>query len=995
MQQFLEIEVVKLQRSLYAKILLLFLMFLVSSKLLAENKGSKDALATLKFKAGDEKGNEVRALKTELLVSKTEKLAIQQSKKLLKKYKGTSLEPEFMFRLAELYMRQSKTARFFEMQKGQKGMVQFLPPSAKKASSKKTIRKAIAIYDKVERKFPKYRDVDLVVFNHAFARQQLGHIKTAERLYNRVIRRYAKSSLVPDCHLAIGEMAFSQKRFQSALKHFNSIKKYPNSRVYPYGVYKAAWTKYNLHDGTGAIRELEEVVRYGRYVSKNNIDARLDLRREALVDMTVFFEDIYPSSEALKYFTLQAGELPVEPVLMKMAGLYKRHSRFKDQHRVLEDFLKTFTKSEYLPEAMVESVFNYESLKKRPRTVAQIKNFYEVCESKNYLNLQKGTEVERAQKEKECWHKYKDTSHFLAQKWLKRWKKYNLTQFAGYAESGFKLYLKRAESNKKDRTTRYILSELLFKRKKFAEASEQYERVSASKVDPMAHDAAYAAAVSLEKSVNSKWKESSEKRFDSLVKSYVKRFPKGKHRLELEFNLGLIHYEKERYDIAGVHFKKIGELYPNHNKGQKAQDLYLDILNLKKNYGELKSYTSFLLKKHKDGKRKAKLLALHRQSYFFEIQNMEKSSDKILAAKEYKIFALKNKGSHLAPKAWWNAVQIQYKLGLLLKATNDSLAYTKHFPKDSKKKEALIEAAKNFETMNKLEKAAEVLLVLSKTKDKRQESWMLLAANFYRILGQKKKALKTYRSLLASKNIKVKAEALFSVNEYDKSVDKKRFYKGLAQLVDLGVAPYSYESKFILTQKAFLENKYAKAFQMAASLVSKKSKASKKVRAQSRLIQAQILDREMRMQSMKSKVERVALVIALKTEKLEKAQRAFQAVVRYGDAETSIQSLKKLAQSYAHYIKSLKEMPTPKGLPENQINLFKSELTNLILPMEDKEVETIHQALQIAKAMELRSGHIPELQKKLDSLNMVKTKSVDVAMTELDIVVPAFREGVK
>src|ERR1700744_1922673 len=65
----------------------------------------------LKFVAGDEQGNEVKALKTELLVSKSENLALVQLQRLIAKYKGSAMEPELWFRMAEMHMRRSKTAR--------------------------------------------------------------------------------------------------------------------------------------------------------------------------------------------------------------------------------------------------------------------------------------------------------------------------------------------------------------------------------------------------------------------------------------------------------------------------------------------------------------------------------------------------------------------------------------------------------------------------------------------------------------------------------------------------------------------------------------------------------------------------------------------------------------------------------------------------------------------------------------------------------------------
>jgi hypothetical protein len=62
----------------------------------------------LQFKAGDEEGNELKALKAELLISKSDEMALKQLQKLLHKYRGTAMEPSLLFRLAEIYMRRPR-----------------------------------------------------------------------------------------------------------------------------------------------------------------------------------------------------------------------------------------------------------------------------------------------------------------------------------------------------------------------------------------------------------------------------------------------------------------------------------------------------------------------------------------------------------------------------------------------------------------------------------------------------------------------------------------------------------------------------------------------------------------------------------------------------------------------------------------------------------------------------------------------------------------------
>ena len=103
----------------------------------ASGRQSNEALKDLQFVTGDEEGNEVRALKTEMLVSSSEKKAVAQIKMLLKKYRNTPIEPDLWFRLAEMHMRRAKSDMFFEVHRKSETIVSLAPNVVKSASSKK------------------------------------------------------------------------------------------------------------------------------------------------------------------------------------------------------------------------------------------------------------------------------------------------------------------------------------------------------------------------------------------------------------------------------------------------------------------------------------------------------------------------------------------------------------------------------------------------------------------------------------------------------------------------------------------------------------------------------------------------------------------------------------------------------------------------------------------------------------------------------------------
>ncbi len=924
--------------------------------------------------------SDITALKTEILVSKSEKKAIKLLKKLIRKYKNTPLEPDMQMRLAELYVRRSKTVLFFELNKDSRKVISFMPRTLKNQSSKKFLKKAIRVYSYIESKFPTYENIDLVIFNNGMAYQQIGQGRNAEKKYWKLVKNYSYSPLVPDAHLAIGEINYKAKSFKNALSHFQAIRKYPDSRVYPYGLYKAAWTYYNLRKTDLGLKQLEDVVKYGRYVVKNNIDARLDLRKEALGDMSLFFEDVHSANRGYEYFKKWAGELDASVYIMKLSHLYKIHSKYKSREIILKDFIENETSSSLLPTAHRYRVENYEDMKNRPQVVSHLKAYDEFCFKSDWSRVS-AKDKKRFTEIRDCKKDLNKLSLNLSSKWIRLWKK-NPTHpvFAHSAEGAFSVYLSHNTKGSVATKARYIYADLLFQLKKYSLASSQYSLVGSyvlgtkSSKGQMAHDSRYAAIVSLQKSVKDKWNDTDEKSLVKLSNNYISNHKRGKHRLDVEFKLGLIAYEKARYKEAKLKFIVLGESYKDHKKGIKAQDIYLDILNIQKDYAQLKTYVYKLIKREKSKGRKIKLNHLYEQSYFLLVQKTEEKGKLKKAASDYKKFAIQNPKSELAEKAWWNAIQIHYKMQDFLVGAKAAESYYRLFPAAPHVKEALVKAAQSYEAIGNTQRAAVILESLSKKDKKESVKWLTLAADFYFLSGKTKKAKALYFKLLNSPNKKIQHQALKSLEILESSKPLSKAHQRILNIIiknkfqpDASLAQLKYVENYAKT------NQLPKAFVEAKKILSMGSKASTYAKARARFIQAEILQGEFENQSLKTSLDRLSLVLNLKTGKLDKAQRAYESAIRYGDPGVSVKAMTRLTSIYKNFYKSLLNMPTPRGLESKDEPTFRQEIEKIAYPVEERSVETLSEALSLAKKYQLHDGSVTELQNKLNEANMVKS----------------------
>jgi len=93
----------------------LIFILLISSPTFAQTDDKKGLLPELKINSNDEAVNEKKQVTSELMISRAEDKALVSLQALLKRNKGTAQEPDLLYRLAELYMRKSKTGRFFDL----------------------------------------------------------------------------------------------------------------------------------------------------------------------------------------------------------------------------------------------------------------------------------------------------------------------------------------------------------------------------------------------------------------------------------------------------------------------------------------------------------------------------------------------------------------------------------------------------------------------------------------------------------------------------------------------------------------------------------------------------------------------------------------------------------------------------------------------------------------------------------------------------------------
>ena len=100
-----------------------------------------------------------------------------------------------------------------------------------------------------------------------------------------------------------------------------------------------------------------------------------------------------------------------------------------------------------------------------------------------------------------------------------------------------------------------------------------------------------------------------------------------------------------------------------------------------------------------------------------------------------------------------------------------------------------------------------------------------------------------------------------------------------------------------------------------------------------------------------TKVATIKRDLMAKKKKLQDIERAYGDVISIGVGEYGIAALVRIGQAYADMAKNITDSPNPRGLDQDQIDLYRTELEKLSMPLEDKAVEALEKGLD--KAYEL------------------------------------------
>lgn len=825
----------------------------------------------------------------EKVIARSETQALQSAQKLLAKRQGSPEEAGLLLRLAELQMKRAKGEKFFDMQKG----------GGK--NDEKYLKQALISYQIFEKKFPKHKQRDVALYNQGSIYQSLNQPKRAIDAYQFLIAVCPKSPLLADAYMSIGEIEFDAKNFSKALLSLEKIATYQESPVYSYSLYKMAWSYYNLKNTDAAVQKLEQLL-------LNTQNVKMDLKNEALRDLVLFSEDHIEAVNARPYFSKFASSTQLEEALWILSQLFERHSRYHEEQILLTDILthsqpvgeKGVVVNGQWNEVFARLVFNLDDQKK-PKEIANVFNTYgSACG-----------------KELTCYEKVSAAGLKLIRKWEKEKKPArDLTQM-------YEVMIGLNLPAKQEQELRFQYAELLVQQKDYSKSQEQYILVSKSSASKdLKEKSAYGAIVSFERGHTAKWTEGEITQFSGLLADYKNIQPKSEYLPDLNLRLARAYFEIEKYAQAQSILEQEKTLLSTQGKNLKTQDFYLEILSRQKKYAEMLAYVNRLLPSSTDSQRKSMLKTLEQKVQLQQIAELEKEQNWELVITQYQKYIKSYPQSEQAAYAQERLIQLLFTQHRYREGAEQALEHVRIYPTSAKKKDMLKLASQGFEMSFQLSKAADASLQSSDYNEKIRAAQLLL------IDGQTEKANTIFVQMLPQANAQERARILELI--------KMQYGPGWIGLaMQYGSEKQQWESQLMRATAFYEAKENSKAFELSKKIVGQAN--DKELKAKARLIQAQVLSREMNEQSLKTSVTKLDLVLAMKMEKFEKAQEAYLQASRYDVPEVTQKAMASLLTIYNDYLTSIKNIPTPRGLADADAVQLRAELDKLVQPLNEKK----------------------------------------------------------
>lgn len=974
---------------------------------IVEKKKSKSLREKREEKGGRLSHNEIARVQVEHALTGALDQEIAYMEKLLVKLpKNSPQRAEMLRRLVE-NTHQRALLSFFEesrqydanWKKWNDGGRRGTEPMLTQKQSKIWVSRVVQRAQMMITEYPKHPNIDEAYYQIGYALEQTGQRKEAAGYYSQLVARFPNSKRIADAHFSLGEYYFDKQDFRKALTSYSEVRRYASAPIYPWAIYKMAWSYFNLQDYRNALGQWQAVVSLSNTAAGLTQANRIKLKDEALRDMVNAYAELGDLEGAEKYFSQVGSEKYFADLLLRLADLLRERGQYDQSVKVLKRFALRNPTNIKAAEVQIQIV-DTANLKIDKKMLWEEMRFM-------LTNMGPNSPWTKANANEHGFKELEERMHTVSLTYPKKMhsmaQKDNNRYFYGQAIIGYNLYLSAYGNRPEAEEVRFLLGEIQYNLAQYRDAVRTFFALASlkEKTKYFAKSGEYLISASylpIEKDMKALRARPAKlgaqplavpapmQEYVKVCDQFIEWFPKDKKVLNCQVDVAEIYFKHYVYGEAEKRLLVLAKTYPTRPEGKKASEALLFLAANDKQkllaLADALSKTSAEYSKGDIGKR---LYGIKEAQLFEQTLSLEKSGKFLKAAQEFERLGTNNPNGADADKAFFNAGVNYKKAGEPDKAI---VAYTKvytSYPKSAQAADAMLAVIEINAERLQLDRTAQVsqLFLSRHPKDKRANTVLRENCFIYDALNDVPKATQTCNKVIAAKDPSAKQAAFTLADVYERN-SKNRELIAIIDSVILRMPLNESERIEVLARAATAERKLGKN----SAARDRDAKISGIYRSNSAKVQGAALAhvgkiefdkatpvmqrfQSMRLSASKRDGSDLMGSIKNKTAALQQVEASFKKVVSTGDAEWGVAALFIIGSAYEMLAADLRNPPTPPGAPAADVQKIRDTLGNLSKGLVEKSKVFYAQS---AEAVTKFGIYTPFAKKNADALARVNPK---------------------
>ncbi|TXD34583.1 tetratricopeptide repeat protein [Lujinxingia vulgaris] len=866
------------------------------------------------------------------------------------------------------------------------------------AEAKRLREESVQLYVDIIRGYPDFGELDKVYFYLGSNLMDVGRKTEALDIFRELIANYPQTEFVPQVLLYFGEYYFDEGEMFEALKAYQKVAEYPESSVYPYGLYKLAWTYYNLENYERTIEVFLTVIDAAR--ERPDDGTMVALMRQVRQDIVRAYAQIGSPDQAVEFFQDIAPEREDWlKMTERLAVFYGDQVQLSDSTRMYRELISLNQESvktvdyqyEIVRNQTTNNAYSEESIQELVRMMRLVQladgGQFEDTEEQNYPRIR--SKVEEAARN------WSTTYHREAQ----RTKNADLYAMAYYL---YKFYLETFQDTEHEYMMTFFYGELLYQLENWEEAAAAYERVlelepegEYTKEAVLATVLAYFYIVdtSEERAVIEATfdEEDGEEETPAIpepkelpevyqklmaaCENYVEYVPDGDRMVDVKYTMARTYYDFDHLEKAATIFEDIAFTHSDHRLAVISANLHLDSLNLLQNFDNLNAAVERYIEVDpiEDAEFQEDVTNLH-MAIRFKICTVHDDEEEWRQAAEcFVAYASDFPDSEYVDKALYNAALDFERLREIGPAIQVRLHLLRVRPSSELAPETLFNIGGNYHALAVYSEASRFYeaFVRNFPDHEKAEDALSNASTFRQGLGQYDEAIANYErymELFASENKQETAEVFFQIAQIYEEQGKKneafeQYQQYLRRHAEHGTNDRMLEARVKVGlhhwnnggrngRRDALEEfeRTLRVYERMSEEERAEMTTGRDAAAQAKFMMAEdIFERAAALSIDSSDAEELTKKTMAKMEAIDEARVAYEEVIVFGRPDWAIAALYRIGSGYQNFAETFRDSPVPSRLTYEQQEIYRGILEDRASMIEDKAVEMYREALATAR----------------------------------------------